>query len=46
MRGSKQSHSSRPKYYKIAFANCGREIIVQVPPPQDKKLLCMDCFKK
>jgi CxxC-x17-CxxC domain-containing protein len=46
MRGSKPSHSSRPKSYKIACASCGKEVIVQIPPPQDKKLLCMECFKK
>jgi len=46
MRGSKPKRSSHPKSYKIVCAGCGKEVIVQVPPPAEKKLLCMDCFKK
>jgi len=45
MRGPKPRRSSRPKSYKIVCAGCGKEVIVQVPPPDDKKLLCMECFK-
>jgi len=46
MRVSKSHRSNRPKSYKINCAGCGKEVVVQVQPPQDKKLLCMDCFKK
>jgi len=46
MRVSKSSRSTRPKSYKIICAGCGKEVVVQVPPPIDKKLFCMECFKK
>jgi CxxC-x17-CxxC domain-containing protein len=46
MRGPKPSRSSRLKSYKIVCAGCGKEVVVQVPPPEGKKLLCMECFKK
>gem|GEM_PF-2022900 len=46
MRTSRVGRSPRPKFYKIICASCGKEVVVQVPPPPDKKLLCMDCFKK
>jgi len=46
MRGPRTSRPSRPKSYKINCAGCGKEVVVQVPPPEGKKLLCMDCFKK
>ena len=36
----------RPKSYKIICSGCGKEVVVQVPPPDDKKRLCMECFKK
>jgi CxxC-x17-CxxC domain-containing protein len=42
----KPRHSSHPKSFKIVCAGCGKEVVVQVPPPVDKKLLCMECFKK
>jgi CxxC-x17-CxxC domain-containing protein len=45
-RGSKPGRSSHPKSYRIVCAGCGKEVVVQVPPPGDKKLLCMECFKK
>lgn len=46
MRGPRAGRSTRPKSYKIVCAGCGKEVVVQVSPPPDKKLLCMDCFKK
>jgi len=45
-RGTKPRRSSHPKSYRIVCAGCGKEVVVQVPPPPDKKLLCMECFKK
>ncbi len=44
--GPKPTRSSRPKSYRIVCAGCGKEVVVQVLPPDDKKLLCMECFKK
>jgi len=35
-----------PKSYKIVCAGFGKAVVVQVPPPGDKKLLSMECFKK
>jgi hypothetical protein len=46
MRGSKPKRSNRPKSYKIVCAGCGKEVVVQVPPPEGKKLLFMECFSK
>ena len=46
MRGSRPKHSSRLKSYKIVFANCGKEVVGQVAPPEGKKLLCLECFSK
>ena len=46
MRGTKPRRSSRPKSYKVLCAGCGKEVVVLSPPPEDKKLLCMECFKK
>ena len=46
MRGSQPKRSNRPKSYKIVCAGCGKEVVVQVPPPEGKKLLCMECFSK
>ena len=43
-RGPKPRRSSRPKSYRIVCAGCGKEVVVQVPPAGDKKLLCMECF--
>jgi CxxC-x17-CxxC domain-containing protein len=45
MRGPKSIHSRRLKSYKVICAGCGKEIVVQVPPPDDKKLLCVECFR-
>ena len=45
-RGPKPGRSSRPKSYRIVCSGCGKEFVVPVPPPDNKKLLCMECFKK
>jgi len=45
-RNSRPRYTSRPRSYKIVCSGCGKEVVVQVPPPDDKKLLCMECFKK
>jgi CxxC-x17-CxxC domain-containing protein len=46
IRGPKPSRPKRPKSYKIVCAGCGKEFVVPVPPPDDKKLLCTECFSK
>jgi hypothetical protein len=43
--GPKPSRSTRPKSYKIACGECGKEVVDQVPPPGDEKLLCKDASK-
>jgi CxxC-x17-CxxC domain-containing protein len=43
---SKPSHFKHPKCYKVICPGCGKEVITPVLPPDDKKLLCMDCFIK
>jgi len=45
-RGPKPSHLRRPKSYKVLCSGCGKEVITQVPAPNDKKLLCTECFSK
>ena len=42
IRAPKPSRSGRFESYKIVSAGYGKEIVVQVPPPIDKKLLCME----
>jgi CxxC-x17-CxxC domain-containing protein len=43
---SKPRHLRHPKSYKVICSGCGKEVVTQVFPPDDKKLLCMECFKK
>ena len=38
------SHFRHPKTYKVKCSGCGKEVVTPVPPPDDKKLLCMECF--
>jgi len=45
-RGPRPSHLRRQKSYKIICSGCGKEVVTQVPAPNDKKLLCMECFSK
>jgi CxxC-x17-CxxC domain-containing protein len=45
-RGPKPSHLRRPKSYKVLCSGCGKEVVTQVPAPNEKKLLCTECFNK
>jgi len=36
-RGPKSSHLRRTKSYKVLCSGCGKEVVTQVPPPNDKK---------
>jgi len=38
------SHFRHPKTYKVRCSCCGKEVVTPVPPPDDKKLLCMERF--
>jgi CxxC-x17-CxxC domain-containing protein len=38
------SHFRHPKTYKVKCSGCGKEVVTPVPPPDDKKLLCMECL--
>ena len=40
------SHLRHPKTYKVTCSGCGKEVVTSVPPPNDKKLLCMECFNR
>jgi CxxC-x17-CxxC domain-containing protein len=42
----RSNHSKRANSYKVVCSACGKEAVVQVPAPNDKKLLCMECFTK
>jgi len=42
----KSKHFRHPKSYKVVCSGCGKEVITPVLPPDDKKLLCMECFSK
>ena len=42
----RSNRSYRPKTYRIVCAGCGKEVVVEVAPPNDAKLLCMECFRK
>jgi CxxC-x17-CxxC domain-containing protein len=45
-RGPKPSRLKRARSYKVLCSGCGKEVVTPVPPPNDKKLLCMECFNK
>ena len=45
-RSSKPRHLRRPQSFKVVCSGCGKEVVTQVFPPDDKKLLCMECFSK
>lgn len=34
-----------PKSFKVTCAQCGLELLMEVPP-SGKDLLCLDCYKK
>jgi CxxC-x17-CxxC domain-containing protein len=40
------NHLRRPNSYKVVCSGCGKEVITQVPAPNDKKLLCTECFSR
>ncbi len=46
IRGSRSHRPNRPKFYKTVCSSCGKEVILQVPPLEGKKLMCLECFKK
>ncbi len=41
---TRPSHFRHPKTYKVTCSGCGKEVVTSVPPPDEKKLLCMECF--
>src|SRR5512136_3061691 len=45
-RGPRPRRSFRQRSYKGVCAECGTEVLLQVPPPEGRKLLCVECFKK
>jgi CxxC-x17-CxxC domain-containing protein len=45
-RQGKPRHFNRPRTYKVPCSACGKEFLVEALPQGDKKLLCMECFKK
>jgi len=45
-RGPRPGHLRHPKFYKVLCSGCGKEVVTPVPPPDDKKLLCTECFGK
>jgi len=42
----KSTHFRHPKSYNVVCSGCGKGVITQVLPPDDKELLCMECFSK
>jgi CxxC-x17-CxxC domain-containing protein len=43
---SRPSSLRHPKSYKVLCSGCGKEIVTPVAPPDGKKLLCIECFRK
>jgi len=41
-----QCHLRHPKSYKVICSGCGKEVVTQVFPPDNKKILCMESFSK
>ncbi len=39
-------HSRHPKSYRVLCSGCGKEVVTPVPPPNDKELLCTECFSR
>ena len=35
-----------PKSFKVTCARCGKELMMEVPAPPGKDLLCLDCYNK
>jgi len=44
----RKNHKKRgfKRSYKVICARCGKEVMIEVLPPPDKALLCLDCFEK
>ncbi len=43
---SRPSHLRHAKSYKVVCSGCGKEVVTPVPPPDDKELLCIECFSR
>ncbi|MGQ9647802.1 MAG: hypothetical protein ACUVWO_14855 [Thermodesulfobacteriota bacterium] len=43
---SRPNHSRHPKVYRVLCSGCGKEVVTPVPPPSDRRLLCMECFNR
>ena len=43
-RASKRRPPARS--FKATCARCGKELMMEVPPPVGKDLLCLDCYNK
>ncbi|MGQ9648215.1 MAG: hypothetical protein ACUVWO_16940 [Thermodesulfobacteriota bacterium] len=39
-------HSRHAKSYRVLCSGCGKEVVTPVPPPNDKRLLCTECFNR
>ena len=35
-----------PRSFKATCSRCGKELMMEVPPPEGKDLLCVDCYNK
>jgi CxxC-x17-CxxC domain-containing protein len=35
-----------PRSFKATCSRCGKELMMEVPPPEGKDLLCLDCYNK
>jgi hypothetical protein len=33
-----------PKSFKVTCSRCGKELMMEVPAPPGKDLLCLDCY--
>jgi len=44
----RKSHKKRAfkRSFKVICARCGKEVTIEVPPPREKALLCVDCYDK
>jgi CxxC-x17-CxxC domain-containing protein len=43
-RSSKRKVPARS--FKVTCSRCGKELMMEVPPPPGKDLLCLDCYNK
>jgi formylmethanofuran dehydrogenase subunit E len=35
-----------PRSFKVICSGCGKELMMEVPAPVGKDLLCLDCYNK